>query len=237
MIEEVDVSYGEAQEHREMDINDEKVKDRWSRYIGAMGVEAVAKQSKASIVLLGLGSLGIEIAKNIVLSGCREISIWDDKLTTYSDLSGQFFLGEQDVGKSRLEATFHKLQELNNYVKMTKLQYNPSELNSLKGFQVLIATERPHEEQLELNKYCRANGIHFLSVDCYGPYGQIFNDFGSDFEVVDKDGEETVEVLIEDISIEEKGIVKVVKGQRHPYSDGDTIRIQSVKGMRLLENE
>jgi hypothetical protein len=26
-----------------MDILDEKVKDRWSRYIGAMGIEAVAK--------------------------------------------------------------------------------------------------------------------------------------------------------------------------------------------------
>ena len=27
--------------------HDEKVKDRWSRYIGAMGIDAVAKQSKA----------------------------------------------------------------------------------------------------------------------------------------------------------------------------------------------
>lgn len=42
-----------------MDINDERVKDRWSRYIGAMGVEAVSKQSKADILLLGLGGLGI----------------------------------------------------------------------------------------------------------------------------------------------------------------------------------
>ena len=30
-----------------MDISDEKVKDRWSRYIGAMGVDAVAKQAAA----------------------------------------------------------------------------------------------------------------------------------------------------------------------------------------------
>jgi hypothetical protein len=28
---------------KEMNIDDEAVKDRWSRYIGAMGVEAVAK--------------------------------------------------------------------------------------------------------------------------------------------------------------------------------------------------
>ena len=75
-----------------MDVNDEKVKDRWSRYIGAMGVEAVTKQSKANIVLLGLGSLGVSVAKNIVLRGCRELAAWDDKLAKYSDLSAQFFL-------------------------------------------------------------------------------------------------------------------------------------------------
>jgi hypothetical protein len=28
---------------KDLDIEDEAVKDRWSRYIGAMGVEAVAK--------------------------------------------------------------------------------------------------------------------------------------------------------------------------------------------------
>lgn len=34
---------------KEIDVDDDAVKDRWSRYIGAMGVEAVAKQSRASI--------------------------------------------------------------------------------------------------------------------------------------------------------------------------------------------
>jgi hypothetical protein len=32
-----------------MNVDDDAVKDRWSRYIGAMGVEAVAKQAAASI--------------------------------------------------------------------------------------------------------------------------------------------------------------------------------------------
>ena len=30
-------------ESKTINVNDEKVKDRWSRYIGAMGIEAVAK--------------------------------------------------------------------------------------------------------------------------------------------------------------------------------------------------
>ena len=32
---------------KEINIDDEAVKDRWSRYIGAMGIEAVAKQANA----------------------------------------------------------------------------------------------------------------------------------------------------------------------------------------------
>ena len=108
-----------------MDINDERVRDRWSRYIGAMGVEAVSKQSKANILLFGLGALGLEIAKNIVLSGCKELALWDDKLTQWDDLSGQFFLGEEDVGHSRLDRTLYKLRELNHYVKVNKFEHSP----------------------------------------------------------------------------------------------------------------
>lgn len=63
----------------EIDINDEKVKDRWSRYIGAMGIDAVSKQSKADILVFGLGPVALETVKNLVLSGCRKLTIVDDR--------------------------------------------------------------------------------------------------------------------------------------------------------------
>lgn len=62
---------------KDIDIDDEAVKDRWSRYIGAMGVEAVQKQAAASIFLSGAGALGVEIAKNLVLSGCKRFTLHD----------------------------------------------------------------------------------------------------------------------------------------------------------------
>ena len=43
-LDSIDVGYGNEEiKHKVMDISDEKVKDRWSRYIGAMGLEAVKK--------------------------------------------------------------------------------------------------------------------------------------------------------------------------------------------------
>ena len=81
-LEDVDVAY-EEEEHKEgtLDVDDEKVKDRWSRYIGAMGVDAVAKQAAATVMVCGAGGVGIEIAKNIVLAGCKTFYLWDDQKT------------------------------------------------------------------------------------------------------------------------------------------------------------
>ena len=59
-----------------------------------MGIDAVAKQAKASIFLSGLGPLSIEIAKNIVLSGCNKLTIHEKRNCTLEDLSSQFFLSE-----------------------------------------------------------------------------------------------------------------------------------------------
>ncbi len=47
------------------------MQDRWSRYIGAMGIEAVKKQAASKVILVGLKTLGLEIAKNLVLSGLK----------------------------------------------------------------------------------------------------------------------------------------------------------------------
>lgn len=66
---------------KEIDVNEETYKDRFSRYIGVMGIEAVAKQAAANIFISGIGALGIEIAKNLVLSGCKSITLHDTKLT------------------------------------------------------------------------------------------------------------------------------------------------------------
>jgi tRNA A37 threonylcarbamoyladenosine dehydratase len=94
---------------KEIDIDDEAVKDRWSRYIGAMGVEAVAKQAAANIFVSGAGALGIEISKNLVLSGCKSFTLHDTKPITNRDLSGQFFLNEIVEGKTRAEECMPRL--------------------------------------------------------------------------------------------------------------------------------
>jgi molybdopterin/thiamine biosynthesis adenylyltransferase len=45
-----------------------------------MGIDAVKKQTKAKIMIFGMNTLGLEIAKNIVLCGVNKLSLYDDQL-------------------------------------------------------------------------------------------------------------------------------------------------------------
>lgn len=67
-----------------------------------MGIDAVSKQAKADIMIFGLGPMSMEVVKNVVLSGCRKLTICDEGNVMQEDLSGGFFYTEEDIGKKRL---------------------------------------------------------------------------------------------------------------------------------------
>ena len=43
----------------------------------------------SSILICGVGGLGVEIAKDIILGGVKSVTLQDTKLATYQDLSSQ----------------------------------------------------------------------------------------------------------------------------------------------------
>ena len=240
-LEEVDVTFdSKPLDHKELDVNDEKVKDRWSRYIGAMGIDAVSKQSKASILICGMGPFSMEVTKNLILSGCKRLTICDPSAVTLEDLSGGFFFNEADVGKNRVKSCIQKLQELNQYVRVDELVANIADTNDLgvlKDYNIVLMTEGFLETQVRVSNYCRQNGIKFVLAECRGAFFRLFNDFGTKFEVLDKNGEEAVEVMIKHISQEEKGKVTLLDGTKHPFEDGEVVVIKEVSGMRNLKDE
>lgn len=60
---------------------------------------------------------------------------------------------------------------------------------------------------------------------------RVFNDFGDEFEVIDKDGEELKEMVIKNITNEAQGLVTLETGFRHPFEDGDQVMLDKVEGM------
>lgn len=245
-LEEIDEDDGQNDEEvdtKTMDIEDEEVKDRWSRYIGAMGIEAVAKQASTRIYLDNLSPVGMEIAKNLVLAGCKELIINDTKFPTWEDLSGNFFLNEDSVSEdseydNRAQVCKKKLQQLNYYVKVTIESRTYETIldkdSPIHGCNIVILTnETNRDNQIKLNNFCREKGIKFIMADCYGVFARVFNDFGDEFEILDKDGEELLEVMIDNITNEEEGLVTLLDGFKHNLEDGDEVVIREVKGMQL----
>ena len=93
--------------------------DLYSRSIFTYGIDTLQKLSTMKILIIGMRGLGVETAKNIILSGPGEVDIFDPSLTTIKDLGSNFFLSEEDVGKrNRDEACLEKRANLNSYVKV-----------------------------------------------------------------------------------------------------------------------
>ena len=206
---------------KEIDVEDDAVKDRWSRYIGAMGVEAVAKQAAANIFVSGAGAIGIEISKNLVLSGCKSFTLHDTQKITYRDLSGQFFINKLVDGKTRAEECLPRLQQLNYYVrcKLAPSEPIPHDVSKLEAepwnFQhhdVIILTEADYETVCFVNDYCHSKNKKFILANLQGVFGRVFCDFGPEFTVLDKNGEELQECMLKAISNEEEGLVELLQG-------------------------
>ena len=85
-----------------------------------------------------------------------------------------------------------------------------------------------------LNLFCYKRNIKFISADCIGVFSRVFNDFGDNFEVLDKNGEDLLDVVITNITNEEEGIVELLHNQKHKLEDGDEVLLQDIKGMKLL---
>jgi ubiquitin-activating enzyme E1 len=54
-----------------------------------MGKEAMHKLGHAHVLISGMGGLGVEIAKNIILGGVKSVIVHDSATVDYSDLSSQ----------------------------------------------------------------------------------------------------------------------------------------------------
>lgn len=78
--------------------------------------------------------------KNIVLSGCRKLTICDDGIVHPEDLSGGFFYTHEDIGKKRTEVILYKVRELNVYVKIDAIEFKKITPDVLKTYSIVLAT-------------------------------------------------------------------------------------------------
>ncbi|XP_026810919.1 ubiquitin-like modifier-activating enzyme 1 [Rhopalosiphum maidis] len=202
----------------------------YSRQLYVLGHEAMRKMATSDVLISGLGGLGVEVAKNVILGGVKSVTLHDSVVCTYSDLSSQFYLSESDIGKNRAEISCPKLGELNSYVPVKAYTGILSE-SYLKQFKVVVLTETTLDEQLRISEITHQNNIALIVGDTRGVFAQVFCDFGEDFTVIDTTGENPISVMVAGITKEEQGVVTCMDESRHGFEDGDYVTFQEVQGM------
>lgn len=61
----------------------------YSRQLYVLGHEAMRKMANSDVLISGMNGLGVEIAKNVILSGVKSVTIHDQEVCQLSDLSSQ----------------------------------------------------------------------------------------------------------------------------------------------------
>ncbi|KAL9030480.1 MAG: hypothetical protein Q9196_001398 [Gyalolechia fulgens] len=206
----------------------------YSRQLYVLGHEAMKRMGSSHVLIAGLRGLGVEIAKNIALAGVKSLTLFDPEPAAISDLSSQFFLHPDDVGKPRAAVTAPRVAELNTY---TPVSVHPSDsltsnLEDLRQYQVIVLTGTSLKDQLKISDFAHANAIYLVIVDIFGLFGSIFTDFGKQFAIADSTGENPVSGIVN--GIDSEGLVSALDENRHGLEDGDYVTFSEVQGMAAL---
>ncbi|KAM0725118.1 Ubiquitin-like modifier-activating enzyme 1 [Formica fusca] len=203
----------------------------YSRQLYVLGHDAMRRMASSDVLISGLGGLGVEIAKNVILGGVKSVTLHDrESMCSLRELGSQFYLTENDLGKNRAAACCQRLSELNNYVPTRHYSGDLTEAY-LQQFKVVVLTETSLAEQLRISRITRANGIALIIADTRGLFSQVFCDFGDTFTVVDMNGEPPVSAMVASISRDSEGVVTCLDDTRHGMEDGDYVTFSEVQGM------
>ncbi|CAF4912178.1 unnamed protein product [Rotaria sp. Silwood1] len=204
----------------------------YSRQLYVMGTEAMHQLASAHVLISGMRGLGVEIAKNIILCGAKSVIVHDCGNVDFRDLSSQCYFTESNIGQNRAKVANKHLFELNSYVNVTFFSTIIDE-TFLKNnkVNVFILTDANLDDQIKIGDYCHQHGIKFINANTKGLFGQIFCDFGLNFEVLDTNGEHPLTQIVTEISHDEVGVVFTPTHTRHGFEDGSYVTFHGVKGM------
>uniref|UniRef100_A0A674PNQ0 E1 ubiquitin-activating enzyme n=1 Tax=Takifugu rubripes TaxID=31033 RepID=A0A674PNQ0_TAKRU len=77
----------------------------YSRQLYVLGHDAMKRMQNSNVLISGMRGLGVEIAKNVILGGVKSVTVHDQGVAEWRDLSSQFYLREEDLGKNRAEVS------------------------------------------------------------------------------------------------------------------------------------
>lgn len=156
----------------------EQETELYDRQIRLWGLESQKRIRGARILIAGLNGLGAEVAKNIILSGVKSVTLCDDRTVSEIDFCSQFFTPHSSVGSNRAEASLVRAQALNPMVEIIIDKENVSQKPDeyFGQFDVVVLIEAGTEALVRIDNVCRSKNVKFFAGDLWGMHGYSFVD-------------------------------------------------------------
>ncbi|KAJ0022302.1 hypothetical protein NQD34_009792 [Periophthalmus magnuspinnatus] len=161
---------------------------QYDRQIRLWGLEAQKRLRASRVLLAGLGGLGAEIAKNLILAGVKGVTLLDHKQVSEESCRAQFLVPVSTQGQNRAQASLERAQNLNP---MVEVDADPSAIHDKSDdfflqFDAVILTGCPRDLMLRLDQLCSQNNIKVFCGDVCGYYGYMFTNLGPQYHYVEE---------------------------------------------------
>ncbi|MCW3129443.1 MAG: ThiF family adenylyltransferase [Methanophagales archaeon] len=130
--------------------------DRWERQKRISWWEQELIQN-ANILVVGAGTLGNEVCKNLALLGVCNVTVIDYDIIEEVNLSRSVLMRSEDKGKNKAEVVAKRMKELYGDMTVTALnldvvfEYGSA---NYKDFDVVLMTVDNLEARMYINRYC-----------------------------------------------------------------------------------
>jgi ubiquitin-like 1-activating enzyme E1 A len=211
----------------------------YDRQIRLWGADAQKRLRVANVLFAGFRGILTEACKNLVLAGVNNVTILDEDPIRPSDLAAQFFLREEDVGKTR-GAALERIQVLNPQAKLAFESANIADKDEdyLRAFHVICVSNQSLDTITKVNIICRKHGIPFYVAESFGYRAFFYTDLANHSYVVEeekpREGEKEKEKSKADTAEEDEQ--HPVKRQRTEGADPPPPKTGTVLAASLLSD-
>lgn len=109
----------------------------YDRQLRLWGAQAQSRLLKSKVLVWGLDGSNIELCKNLVLAGVS-LAVRDHRSAEVADVSFNYFLRPEDLGKNRAECASKRVQEMNPLNTVTSVTTGPEEVENIREFREVL---------------------------------------------------------------------------------------------------
>ena len=152
--------------------------EKYSRQIilNEIGPEGQEKIKRVSILVIGAGGLGSSVIQYLSAAGVGKIGIVDDDKVELSNLNRQLIYGENDLGKSKVDAAKNYILKSNPSIEIETYEIHIDEKNLpdiINDYDLIADCSDNIETRLSINDSCIKYKKTWVMAAVGGFFGQI----------------------------------------------------------------